>query len=750
MYCVGVEELGKRVFLLMVDSRSAGGEPLKMIRLLLDQQSSALVSPFYKHFLQYTLMNENEEGKYVLCDWTGSEFRIKKKDSESNFASAVRDIVRNSFFPLMVKTSIIKDWQRESFCWDTFHRGLASRYHPDFSLTEWTDLEKLGKGKKDYWKSFRDTYKDLLDPVIKSLEVNKNTVVENNLSHLFGLLDLWKTQPHITGYFRHRLLEVGKIQTLFKSGFTKIFPVPTHTYGEIHDLCQLQVWLESLGGDVLESFAPKFQDQKRLLLTTLSGKISHILKHFLLHKASLEQYTRKQVRGLLVERLLVPVIKSALEQNASLSKSTLQPVTRKSLLYYYGKMFSTRVDPLPEEMDVEEEKSPRSEEYRGNLLDFLPSDGAEILAYCLEGFEKICQEDSRWESFLLKRNVLLLKNKPDVSAIEEGIRELWCEKMEPSEYRLCSVEMNVEEWQNAFMTLDDVDRGLYQIRFSLVPLSLSDLREGKDLELLMEMTRENIYETILVRPNNSEYTKSRLFREAEKNPEGVSQKDLSRRLHTTQSLTMSTGQVKPLLIILDAHLFPLKELHSLLRFMERRRAHIKRVVFLGALDLLPLDSDGHGFLDLLQWKEPGFIKSKIFQYQQLRKETLAIMDEKKECGEIQYFSQNLIAQDLPLGSVVLLVESSFTATKEADSLRDFLPSRTIKTLTLEDLVRHSESQILVKKSLLLKLGRNQVNHLLLLTTSLIVILDCDMSKKWFLREEPFPNVRYTLPYVKTH
>lgn len=748
MYCIGIEESPKRVYLLMVEAKSKSAEPLKVLRLVLDQNTVSIVSPFYKHYLMYSLMEDDLDGpSYRLEQWIKSEFRIKKKDSETTFATAIRDIVRNSFFPLLQKTSVVKEWQTNLFCWDSFHRGLGTRYHQDFSLKQWTSENVLGR--VDYWKAFREDFKHLLDPVIKSLEINKNTVVENDRQHLFLLLDQWKTQPHITGYLRHRLLEMSFVQELFQRGLARVRPLCTLNYREIHDLFELHKWLDSFGENgTLENYKPKYQNQEHLVLKVLKDSLLEVLKHYLLHRISLDDFDRKEIRRLVVENFIVPVIKKSLEQNALFSKSTLLPITRKSLLYYYKRIFS--IHSIKEEVSISEDSQEeegdmeiiQTEEYRGDILDFDSSHSGEFLSYCIDGLKGM--NDERWLQSEKKNTLFILKVKEEINKVEEHVKELWCEKMNPSEYRIYGSDFQTNEWQESFMNMDDIDRALYQIRFSLIVFTLKELKEGRDLFVVKEMLRENIFQISLVRSNKSLWTKNHLSLFIKGLDGDISTKDLDQRLYTTQSLCMNTGKCKPLLVILDSHLFPLKEVHTLLRFIERRKLLIKRVVFLGSLDILPLDSDGHGFIDLIQWKEAYFIKHRIFQFTSLRKETLDLVHDMKESGKIQYIQLNQLEKHFLDSSTVLIKMIG-----GEENIKEFLGPHQIKLVELKELIEQQEGPFMIRKSLLEKLSRNEVNNLILYTEPfvLIVLLDTDLSKKWSLKEENYPNLRYTLPFI---
>lgn len=748
----------------MIDSRQKGNDSVKVIHLLLNEESASLVSPFYKHTIQYVPM-EGESERYRLIEWSSTKFRIKKnKDrSESSYAQALRDIIRNSFFPLLVKTSVVSPWQKKLFPWDTHHRGLSTRFRPEFLLEEWLSSERCSLGKTEYWKLYRELYKDVLDPIIKSLQINRETVVENSMAGLFGLLDEWKTQPHFTGYLRNRVMEMEKLQSLSQSGLARILPMSQYNYVDISDLEQLQIWLKSLGqDDILESTPPKFQNQERLILFTLGqGKFCQILKHFLLHQSKLEPFTKREIRQLIIERLIVPALKKSMESDALRCRSTFKPVSRKDLHFYYRKIFQIQSIEIPnQESSTDESDMVEESEYRGDLLDFEEKDTPEFLAYSINILRKDCGQDSDWEALDSARNnapLFLIKKKPKFNEMEEVIRKIWCESLEPSEFRVVTTDLDVSEWQQNFLMMDEIDSGLYQIRFSLVPLTLSDQKEEKDLTLLQKMMEENIFQVSVIHPNDSAFSRGRLktFIEnrGERGKTEITKKDLKSRFFSTQKLTTNTGRPKPLLLIVDAHLLPIQELRNLLTFLEKRKNVVKRVVFFGALHLLNLDSDGQAFLDLIQWKEPTFLKTRLFQYDSLRAETMGMIDEMRESGRMKFTTLSQLDSTLTsYKRVVLLIVNPSESQKELDFLHEYLSSerRHLKTCLMENLTNKKWKQgtlFVLKKSEALKFSRNQMNHLLIHTQHLLMIQDCDLSKKISLKMERFPNFRYTLPYV---
>jgi len=158
VHCIGVlDESGGNggnandIFLL-VQVRVTKPSRMRLVRLLLDDISVNLCSPFYEH----DVILEEEKGQSsslssycVLKRWYAAHLRIKLSDdkSEQALANNIKTIIRQSFYPLMARPSGgddsgTKPWQRHFFHWDLWHKGMASHYQPHFALEKWLALAK--------------------------------------------------------------------------------------------------------------------------------------------------------------------------------------------------------------------------------------------------------------------------------------------------------------------------------------------------------------------------------------------------------------------------------------------------------------------------------------------------------------------------------------------------------------------------------------------------------------------------------
>lgn len=753
----------------MQDSSVKVSEPMRIVRLLLDHNSSALISPFYSHELECESLGEEEEDGERLVKWESSQFRIKEKESDESYARAVREILRKSFFPFLVKTSQSEPWQRELFPWDVYHRGLSYKYIEEFSPKEW--LSKSMR-RAEYWKDFGQTYKHLLDPFIKSLSLNTGSLVENDLMHLSGVLDLWNGQPHISGYLRHRLLELDQIRVLQSAGLPSILSLSSLNFGVIHDLYQLHLLLSKFPSSSPE----EFHDVQRLLLQTLDGgRISGVLKLYLLHNHKVDELERGRVRGWIIEKLLWPLVCLSIERNSQTTKSTILPVTRKTLLYYYDRLFGIKRTSGGNEEEEEERI-----ETRGNLLEFGERDDEEILNYLLSQEIPVrWQRVDRGEPVDERKPLFIIKGKEEEIRMEEEVWQFWSEKFQ-WETRVHSADLSVEEWQKEFESLSTVELELYHFRLSLFPLSVREIKEERDLSIAYEMLYENIFQTCLILPTSAESTRERLtegfnVRRERGEMGGLTLKKFQMRLHNCQTLSMKTGTPPSLLILIDAHLFSLREFRQLQQWIEKRQSHVKRLVIMGSIDMLPLLDNGQPFLDLIQCKEASLIKNRVYQYSLFKEETDRLIEGMIERREILFIHQynNVIDFLTPLlqdsSSVILyhfLSEFDFkSASKNQSDLERLRESLTtgyisrksleIRPLLISQLARHSRKLpsgrielFLIRMEYLEKLQRNEVNHLLLEIPQKLIILTDNISKKWKHPLEHFPNLRYTLPYLK--
>lgn len=778
MHCIGLfqKSPGKN-FLLMQDSSVKASDPMRIVHLLLDHKSAALTSPFYSHQLLCEPLGEEDEeeedGEKKLVKWESSEFRIKVKEDEGSFANAVRDILRKTFFPLLLKTSQCENWQKELFPWEVYQRGLSYRYVSEFSPKEWS---RKSLKRQDFWREFGRTYKHLIDPVIKSLTLTKNSLVENDLDHLYGILDLWNTQPHFTGYLRHRLLEIHQV-CILQSTLSSVLSLASLNIGVIHDLYQLHLLLVAFSSpEKKEEKGGEFHDIQRLLLQTLDGgRLLGVFRVYLAHNFRVvDGMERGVVRRWVIEKFLWPLLLTVLQKNGQTSKSSFLPVTKKTLLYYYDRLFGIRR--LENIQAVQEE----GEEHQRGLLEFDERDDDEIIEYCLA--QKTPQKWMRVERGGDERKpYFLLRLREEEILMEEQSWRFWCLNYQ-WETRVISLDLPVLDWQKDFDSLPQEDQMLYDFRLSILPLSVRELKEEKDLPLIMEMLYENIFQSCILMPNGSEYTKERLTRGFEERREagemeGLNLKKFQLRLHTPQTISMRAGTPPSLLILVDAHLFSLQEMHRLQEWITRRAQNVKRLVVVGCIDIINLSESGQVFLDLIQWKEESFIKNRVYQFSNFKEETdqlIALMIERKEILFIHQYN-NVIESLNPLlqsSSSVTLFHflSEFDFSKrgnqpDLERLRESLTpgfisrkSLTIQPIQISHLVRHPpqtsvEGRVelfLVRMEYLKKLTRNEVNHILLELPHRkpLIILTDNISKKWKHSLEKFPNLRYTLPYMQ--
>jgi hypothetical protein len=267
---------------------------MRILRLLLDDTSVNLSSPFYEH--EVMLEQHPTTGHYTLKQWLTARCRIQMSEdrTESAFGANIRTILRQSFFPLMLPPTEVQDWQREYHQWDQYRRtGLAQRYHDNFDLGRWLSIatppkplelaeeestevmdddededdsarntkdrvtlvqKKVKRGGggtteytvKDYWAKFGAFFKLELDAFVKALSIKTQDLVPGSMECLYGLLSNNFRLGYITGYMRTRLLEMQVMVILHSQPEQKGVRTANLSLGVVRDLLLFYNEIQSL------------------------------------------------------------------------------------------------------------------------------------------------------------------------------------------------------------------------------------------------------------------------------------------------------------------------------------------------------------------------------------------------------------------------------------------------------------------------------------------------------------------------
>jgi hypothetical protein len=726
VYCAGIEINDLARNLLLAERKSKN---IRLYRVKLDETTVALTSPFYEH-----LITLSEEG--TLVTWHSATCRVHK-------AEDISPIVKACFFPLLTPCPTNNTWQRELYPWETFHNGLATKYRNGFDPKYWEGQE---------WVLFRSTYKEELSGAIKALSFSKSDALAatNILSYLYGLLKRWKGFGSVSGYYSHRLLEMREILSLQSVGLKEV-PIATLPIEEVRDLSRFYAHLD----DPMRKM-PSYIDYGRLLSQTLKGKLPLVLKTLV--------EPGPRIRERIIDVVIIEKISLDLQHRALSDKGTVFPVTLKLIHFYYRALFQFEEGEVASPLKI-------------NLTNPTPPiEDEDAVLFEMKHFEEVVKRfinNAKWRNVLgletvLGQNTVLfvLQCKEALNKVERDLEQLFSQRIKKSVslfFPPLSSEWNVEEWQTSFDTLDDIDLGLFDLRITVLDYAPSELKECKDLQSLALVLRDNSFTTTIVRANGSTITLKRasLFLSRQ---EEVDLPDFHRIMVEVQNLNRFGNDMMNV-FVLDTHLLSIEEMFTLFTWCLAHRNVVKRLVLMGSTDILPLHTEGHAFLDLLQWYDqkgmqlrlfrPKVFLSQLEQLRELSRLTLCSLQ-----GLEDFLSRRSAKLDLVL--VVGDWESTLPKGKTTSLEDDILTHTTLKfrkkrelTMVVVDVgklaflpIKEGKKPLfLISLTLLEAFKRNELNHLFLAVDEVIVLCKRKSDSLPSMKLQTFPNLRHTLPYM---
>jgi hypothetical protein len=718
---------------LIMSVKQEKKQPIQLIRLLLDEKSVVMTSPLFSHEVEL----EEKDDHFIVVKWIGYTPRIKATKSD-DFMRQMRIIVKQSFFPLLQKTVLVQDWQKEMFSWEIYHRGMATKYRDDFALNDWMARQL---GETAYWKAYAKTFKAPLKEAIDALPMKKDNVIIDNTPYLFGLFDHWKCQ-HIACYFRCRLMEMSTMRELAEFD-VKIATAKLNT-AAINDLLLFYKMLQVIDQ---ECCVPRveYHDFVKLCQHTLARQMPTLIKHFIKKSTS-------EKRRLIYEAVLLPKVIADVEGRAKNDTSTVYPISVKTLLYHYHLLFDIAV-------------SDRTVYH----LDDDDDDDIEIIKFFIDTLPWRRVPAQRE---LKKNSVLFIILNDDINKKEERIFQLLDKEMH-CDISVVSSEWSIEEWQKSYLTLDDVELQLYDVGLTFVQYPLVQFKQAIDMQHLDTLLQENIFESMVIRPPHSQYTIEKCKRHFSSDQAAIDYKDLKNNFFDMKE-ALSRDYAKALIIILDCHLLSYDEMLQLLSWIHKKKADVRRVVMMSVCDTLPLHTSGQAFIDLIQWTEPGYIQSGIFDASSFNDENDKLIDACKDaiqpCNQYKNVKEIVLSRkERPPAVTLYFILSPQEKKKDRqfllDSLRgnmsiSFISNNNVsmRTVTLAELYALTRTPrgdyFFMTVSYLSELSRNEMNHLLLEIDNLVVVTkddQCDNKKiKWFkraIKQQTYPNLRYSMPYV---
>lgn len=762
----------------------------------LDDQSSFLVSPFYEHSVT---LNEVEDEQcewglvYRLVEWHSYTFRIPETvQDEKEYAKRARDIVRHSFYPLMKRDAqpAIQPWQRRCFDWHSFYRGLASTYTTEFQHEEWLAREAT---PAQYWSAFNQRFACISD-TIKSLRLDVKTVVVHDLAHLHQQLDAWYQCAHFAGYLKYRLADMPLVQRVASRALSLV-KFAHLSSDRLTDLDTLYEWLASD-----QDTTPDYKDFATLLGQSVPPQATQgVLDHFD------DGTTEKRARvldGLVARKIITEV-----ERQAARSSSTCYPVSVKSVLYHYCRLFGLQagVDcatvTLHEDWSLGGDKE-EAEAHRADLT-FDHQDVGQVVNHF---YNLVGGPPSSWSTYAwhhltpawsdtlclkLTASLCYVVSRPALNHQEEALRTLLCDTLQCS----VTVDDTPSQWdpasaQRQYDGMDDIDAALYDLRaMALLYRPVEMTVQSADLVALRGVLAENIFTCSVVRPPGSDYSLRRVETFFSSLVQAPTLADLRACFYEPDAAV-----ARETVAVLDCHLFSVGAMLGLFRWIAASKTSpqpVRRLVLLGAQDCLPLQTEGQAWQDVLAWL--GY-ETALFQHASANASLDELIESRVDSRLLKqsYFDpgasavQDYLVQQLAglakrpdslrlcclvpeqqqqqqrqtrkkPDPLVGLIESGVTAKFRANN-NVRVETMTLGQLTTWPMSRHQANTgyyFFVSRHYMQQLSRNELNHLLmeLPTTPLIVVCDERPPKsfKWLLESEcahqKVPNARYTLRYL---
>jgi hypothetical protein len=773
--CVGVVANDEKQFLLLTSNTKR--QPLKFFFVVLDQFSSALVSPFFEHSV---LLTECEGGPsetqlcYTLTKWCSQQFRIPTtvKDA-SDYAKEARDIVRHSLFPLMLKPKsgvATCAWQRECFNWNNFRRGLSTEYPADFSITTWLEKELTAT---QFWPQFNAAHP--CEEVVKGLGFTSTALIPGDMGQLYNLLEQWKDHGHIAGYLKYRLLDMTAARRVAKPGIREVRHASL-SCERLRDLDTLYKVLSSGGGPA------DYKDFNLLIGHTVRpGALQAVINHF----------EGKVTRQAVVESLILRKIVCEAEERGKEAPSTIYPMSVKTILYQYHHMFGLKGEAVAITLHEEAPAPPdtltfefgHGEEIVNRFLTALSS--PEQWSFATLPWRRTLPPFTGSQGAKPSTTLCYVATKEVLNGQEESLRQVVKENL----HCLCEVHESPDSltWdvmaeQRHYETLDDVDRTLYDLRMTALlyrPVEMT-LVDPPDLATLHTLMAENIFTCSVIRPKSSDYTLRRVAHYFSRVCEDIPLADLHTRFSEPEM-----AAPKELVILVDCHLLSITEMLALFRWFQRHKGVVRRLVMMGASDTLPLRADGQAWLDLLSWfgHEPP-----LFRYEQLNASMDELLEQSQrrltQCPsyeEVQSHLTNLLKRrerrpDLVCLHCLVGEEEAARRLPSPDSLQAMLEAHVnikyrtnqnlrLSRLTLAEMTTLAMSRdrqvchlFFATRGYVKRLTRNDVNHLLMALppeeASLTIVCEeggGGASFGWLRKASAshprYPNSRFTLAYL---
>lgn len=632
----------------------------------------------------------------------GFRYRLDKQYKHKELAKKLRELLGRTYFlaadfhhqpspvedatlfgPLFPRTSGSKQFHHVYFNCDNETECTTLR---TYVLILSVLAEKKSRGRKSmydlYWTEFAGEHASLLDTAMTHLLQFAPHDKLYQQRDILALFQSWKSYQRIGRYITHQVLGMDVTYALYRLfgercsilGNPSLMPLNARI--DTYNFCQLLIkTLRDEEAQRPHTPLPLASVPVTLLTEHLKGGLYELFRLCISH---CQMDTRLcSAFKVLQRQILLPCLIRKIEclatNRASYNKATLDAITLHAIYLVYHSLTSTAA-PLTWPKD---EALFEIEPHGG--LDDSEDDGLPIaLAHSLTDFNAmlkllyraiaeqvdVCTSTAthRWQLKDSQSGALMARSNTVLFFIGTDLKSLDAEEVNRRIYEQCIVgrattrlchyhitPLAPETWQeefnvrkNAVATVASLPQDMQFVLFTP-----AELKQNVDLACLKDLLFEDLFNSVILREQSDRHFHRRLseYFASEQESLRMSLFHRERCFATLCFESIPKEAIKETVFIPQAHMLSLESLQNLLKWLIMKRQVVKRVIFLGTLEIIASQSHGQGFMDLLRAIELQAINQALYNYDQTANHFATLLEEQwrylawldKENGGAQHF-----------------------------------------------------------------------------------------------------------------
>lgn len=632
------------------------------------------------------LCNFTGETCFRVEERRGFRYRLDKQYKHKEMAKKLREFISHTLFiasefhhqPVDGESALFKPFFQnnkamygvEKFayfnCANDDERTTLNGYLLLLTVLEEQKTKQRG-GRKSlytlYWEGCANENVSLLDTAMANLIQFAPHDKLYQQRDILALFQGWKAYKRIGLYFTHQALGMDVSYTLYRL-FAK------HTTLVNPALLPLNARIDMYNFFILICKILKEEEAQKPLtpFTTKDVPYSLLTEHikgglydlFMLCISHCHMDARIcSAFELLKQHILLPCIIRSLESLAthrsSYNKATLDAITLHSVYLVYHSLTS-RATPLSWdkdeslfEIEVIEEEELYDENSIPKPLAHSLTDFNDMLKVLYRAIKERAQEcvsidTHRWQLKEIENPVLVAKSTTVLFYIGADLASLVVEENNHRLHDRCilgrattqichysATPLEPDAWQESFNarkeTVDEIT-ALHQ-EFQFVLFTPGEIKRNVDLDCLKGLLFEDLFNSVILRENGDSHFHRRLseYFAAEQDSLDMGLFHRERCFATSNFEVIPKSALKETIFVPQAHMLSLLAMKNLLAWCITKHLTVKRVVFIGSLDLLPGHSHGQAFLDLLRAVSFQSINQAIYNYDRAADNFATLLDE---------------------------------------------------------------------------------------------------------------------------